>query len=61
MDWLLLAPGEPSGCKREHSTTRHKSDGDTLHGGEWPSSSEPGSRQAADFKQLRFYSGQPCR
>lgn len=40
MDWLLLTPGEPSGCKREHGTTRHKSHGDTAHGARWPSGSE---------------------
>lgn len=50
MDWRLLAPGEPSGCEREHSTTRHKSDGDTLHGGERPSSPERGHQQTAAFQ-----------
>lgn len=30
MDWLLLTPGEPSGCERERGATRHKSPGDPV-------------------------------
>lgn len=55
MDWLLLTPGEPSGCKRERGTTRHKSPGDAAHG---PADPALGAASAG-LQRCCLHSGEP--